>query len=413
MLPSFIIPKPDPAVLPRWVNDFRRLNLNTVADNHPLPRIDQILKDCATGKFFGKIDMTNAFFQTRVHPDDMKYLAIHTPWGKYEWTVMPMGVCNAPAIHQHQMIAALRHLIGKICHVYLDDIIIWSQSLQEHEQNVTLVLASLQAAHLYCSTKKTLLFNNEIDFLGHHISAHGIKADSSKVAKILDWPRPRKAKHVHSFLDMVRYLADHLPDVAQHTRVLTVLTTKASEVSFPQWTHDHEKAFIAIKELVMSPKCLTTIDHENPGDNKIFLTCNTSDYATGAMLSWGPTREAACPVAFDSAQLWTAELNYPIHEKELLAIVRSLKKWQLDLLGVHIDVYTDHCTLQNFHTQRDLSRQQARWVEYMLQYDITIHYIKGEDNVAADALSQQMDTDSTTDVCAAVLAIQADPMLQQ
>jgi len=89
--PSFIIPKPDPTVLPRWVNDFRKLNLNTIADNHPLPRIDEILKDCAKGKFFGKIDMTNAFFQTRVHPDDMKYLAIHTPWGKYEWTVMPMG----------------------------------------------------------------------------------------------------------------------------------------------------------------------------------------------------------------------------------------------------------------------------------------------------------------------------------
>jgi hypothetical protein len=98
--PSFIILKPDPTVLPQWVNDFRKLNLNMIANNHPLPCIDEILKDCAKGKFFGKIDMTNAFFQMQVHPDDMKYLTIHTPWGKYEWMVMPMGVRNAPAVHQ-------------------------------------------------------------------------------------------------------------------------------------------------------------------------------------------------------------------------------------------------------------------------------------------------------------------------
>lgn len=194
--PSFIIPKADPTVLPRWVNDFRKLNLNTVPDNHPLPQIDEILKDCARGRYFGKIDMTNTFFQTRVHPDDMKYLAVHTPFGKYKWTVMPMGVRNAPAVHQRRMTTVLRHLIGNICHVYLDDIIIWSASLEEHEANVRKVLLALRDAHLYCSPKKTLLFNTEIDFLGHHISAHGIEVDNSKIARILDWPRPKKASDV-------------------------------------------------------------------------------------------------------------------------------------------------------------------------------------------------------------------------
>jgi hypothetical protein len=177
--------------------------------------------------------MTNSFFQTRVHPDDMKYLAVHSPFGKYEWTVMPMGVRNAPAVHQRRMNAALRHLIGKICHVYLDDIIIWSQTLEEHEQNVRQVLLALCTAHLYCSGKKTSLFNTEIDFLGHHISARGIEADKSKIAKILDWPQPRKATDVRAFLGMVRYLSDHLPDVAKHTCVLTALTTKAADLKFP------------------------------------------------------------------------------------------------------------------------------------------------------------------------------------
>jgi len=130
--PAFIIPKADPTVLPHWVNDFRVLNANTVPDNHPLPRNDEILHNCAKGQFFGKIDMTNSFFQMKCHPDDIHWLAVHTPWGLYEWTVMLMGVCNAPAIHQRRMTCTFCHLIGKICHVYLDDIIIWSQTLEEH-----------------------------------------------------------------------------------------------------------------------------------------------------------------------------------------------------------------------------------------------------------------------------------------
>ena len=132
--------------------------------------------------------MTNSFFQTKVHPDDIKWLATHTPWGLYEWMVMPMGVRNVPAVHQQRMTCALRHLIGKICHIYLDDIIIWSQTVEEHEKNVRLVLDALRQASLYCSPKKASLFCIELDFLGHHISARGIEADPKKVAKILDWP---------------------------------------------------------------------------------------------------------------------------------------------------------------------------------------------------------------------------------
>jgi hypothetical protein len=174
--------------------------------------------------------------------------------------------------------------------------------------------------------------------------------------------------------------------MAQHTHVLTPLTTKASELKFPAWTQEHEDAFNTIKQLVISPKCLTTIDHDNPEDNKLFLMCNASDYATGAMLSWGPSRQSARPVTFNSAQLHPAELNYPVHEKELLVIIHALKKWRLDLLGAHINVFTDHCTLQNFTNQHDLSQRQARWAEYMSQYNLSIHYLKGKENEVADAL---------------------------
>jgi hypothetical protein len=157
---------------------------------------------------------------------------------------------------------------------------------------------------------------------------------------------------------------------------------------------------------------LTTIDHDNPGDNHIFVTCDASDYATGAVLSWGPTWKTARPVAFDSTQLRGAELNYPVHEKELLAIIRALKKWRLDLLGMHVNVFTDHRTLQNFATQRDLSRRQARWAEYMSQYDVSIEYIKGEENSAADALSRRAEEIPVEELSAAILSIQGDKTLR-
>ena len=163
--PAFIVPKANPNVLPRWVNDYRQLNENTVTDSHPLPRIDDILSDCAKGKI------------TRMNPEHVHLTAVNTPLRLYEWLVMPMGLENVPTIHQRQVTAALRHLIGTICHIYLDDIVIWSNSIHEHERNVRAVLQALRDAQLYVNPDKTHLFCTEIDFLGHHISARGIEAE--------------------------------------------------------------------------------------------------------------------------------------------------------------------------------------------------------------------------------------------
>lgn len=131
------------------------MNTITVPDNHPLPLVADILCNCAGHKFYRKINMTNSFFQTRMHPESVKYMAVNTLFGLYEWLVMLMGLRNSPAVHQRQVFSALRSLIRKICHVYLDVIIIWSNSLEEHETNVSLVLEALHMAHLYCSALKS------------------------------------------------------------------------------------------------------------------------------------------------------------------------------------------------------------------------------------------------------------------
>lgn len=280
--PCFLIPKADPTAAPRWVNDYRILNDNTVPDRHPLPTINEILSDCAKGKIFGKLDMTNSFFQTRVHPDDVPYTAVTTPFGLYEWLVMPQGCRNAPATHQRRMVSALRHLIGNICHVYIDDIIIWSQTMEEHERNVEAVLLALRSHSLYASPKKTNLFALEVDFLGHHISARGVEADQKKIEKVLQWPTPKSASDVRSFIGLVRFMDKFLPHLARFTAELTPLTTKEVDREWPGWNARHQTAFDAIKKLVTSRECLTVIDHNDLENNTIFVHTDASDWATGA-----------------------------------------------------------------------------------------------------------------------------------
>jgi hypothetical protein len=138
-------------------------------DSHPLPHADDILNDCAKGKIFSTIDMTNSFFQTRMHPDHVHLTAVSTPFGLYEWLVMPMGLQNAPSIHQRQVTHALRDLLGRICHIYLDDIIIWSSDMKTQIIYTREVFSALQKANLYINPNKTKLLCTEVDFLGHHI----------------------------------------------------------------------------------------------------------------------------------------------------------------------------------------------------------------------------------------------------
>ena len=159
-----------------------------------------------------------------------------------------------------------------------------------------------------------------------------------------------------------------------------------TDLSFT-WTSQHERAFNAIKQLVVLHKCLTSIGHSNLGDNHIFISTNTSNYCTSAVLSYGPNLQSACPVMSKSAQLSSTKLNYLVHKKELLAIVRMLKKWHADLLGVPFTVFTDHSTLENFNHQKHLSWCQAQWQEFLGQYNYHIVYLKGTDNSIVGTLS--------------------------
>jgi len=157
------------------------------------------------------------------------------------------------------------------------------------------------------------------------------------------------------FLGLVCYLAAFLPSLAEHTGILMELTIKDAEKIFPLWTNHYQLAFDSIKSIVTSRECLTTIDLSKLPEYKIFVTTDGSDKCSGAILSFGINWESAWPGAFDSMTFKGTELNYPVHEKELLVVICALKKWQVDLLGSPFFVYTGHKTLENFTTQKDLS----------------------------------------------------------
>jgi len=164
-----------------------------------------------------------------MHPDDIHKTAFKTPFGLFEWLMMPQGLCNTPATWQRFMNWILRKYVGKICHVYIDDITIFLDSLSEHHQNVRLVLQALQDAGIILSSSKSCLYTDEIEFLGHIISSRGIEVGPFKVQKILDWPVPRSPAEIRAYNGLVNYIADFIPALAERSTILSCLTRKRVE----------------------------------------------------------------------------------------------------------------------------------------------------------------------------------------
>ena len=200
-------------------------------------------------------------------PSEHTLTAIRTPLGPYEWIAMPMGCKNAPATLQRRMEIALRRLIGRTCYCHFDGIIIWSNTL-ERIANVRKVPGALRAAKLFSSPKKTILFANSVDFLGHNVSASSSHPDQGKTRKIGDLLRPFSGTRMRAFLGLVRYLAPFLPNFAGFTNTWTSFTTNAANKIFPEWTSEAEEVFLGVKRPVLGADCLTTVDHEMPKDRR-------------------------------------------------------------------------------------------------------------------------------------------------
>ena len=332
--------------MPRVVHDYRMLNENTVKDHTPLPRQDQILRRLGLAKILGFLDCPTAFYQMCMKDDSIHATAFKTSFGMFEWLVMPQGLCNAVATWQRFMNWVLRKYIGKICFVYSDDIAVFSDSVKKHKVNTRLILEALREAEVIVSIKKSSLFAEEIEFLGHVISPDGLGVAASKVEKIIDWPVPRNVAEIRAFLGLVNYIGGFIPGLAQHSSLLSGLTKKG--VDFV-WKEAQQKAFVDIKRLVENTPVCRPISYDNP--EPIFVVADASNYAIGGYYGQGKDHKTMRPAGFHSRSLNSAERNYPTHNKEMLAIIDCLKKWQPVLTGTRFDILTDHAPLTHWKKQ--------------------------------------------------------------
>jgi hypothetical protein len=390
---TWMIPKADPDAMPRVVHDYRKLNENTVKDHTPLTRQDEIIEVMARAAVRGTIDLPSAYYQTSVAEEDRHKTAFKTPFGMYEWCVMPQGLCNAPATFQRYMNWVLRDYIGKICAVYIDDIAIWSNSVEEHERNVKSVLDALREAGIIASSKKSHLFADSVLFLGHIISSKGVEVAQDKVDKILASHAPKSAREIKEFNGLVNYIAQFIPGLSEWSSVLSNLTKK--NVPF-KWETAHQIAFRNIKKLTKNAPICQPIDHTK--SDPIMLVADASNRGIGGYYGQGKDYKTMRPAGFHSRSFNPAEKNYPTHDKEMLAIIDCLKKWEPQLTGIRFEILTDHAPLTHWKTQKDLSPRQIRWQEVLSRFDTDIRHIPGISNSAADALSRYPYVQSSNDI---------------
>lgn len=369
----------------RLVVDYRGINRITRKNRYPLPLIDSLLDQMSGRVIFTKLDLRGAYNLVRVKSGDEWKTAFRTPYGLFEYTVMPFGLTNAPATFQAFMNDIFKDFLDIFVIVYLDDILIFSTNQTEHNKHVSLVLQRLQDHQLFCKLEKCAFDQPKVEFLGYIITAEGISMDPTKVTTILDWAPPKKLKEVQSFLGFTNFYRRFITNYSSTVIPLTNLTKKDTPF---QWTKDCSQAFEALKKAFSTTP---VVAHVQP-DQHFTLETDASDFALGAVLSQrNPTTNALHPVAFHSRKFSPAEINYDVHDKELLAIIDAFKVWRQYVISTNtpVTVYTDHRNLQFFMTSKTLNRRQARWASFLADFSFVIVYRPGTQQGKTDALSRR------------------------
>ncbi len=372
----------------RTVVDYRGLNAVTIKSRYPLPLQPELMDRLQGAKYFSKMDLRTGFHQIRLAERDRHKTAFRTPRGLFEYCVLPMGLCNAPGTFMQLMNQIMGDYLNKFVIVFLDDIIIYSNSLEEHDKQLRLVLERLRAAKLYAKPSKCAFFQREVEFLGHHVGVNGLRIMEDKLAAVTAWPTPKGVRDVRAFLGLVGFYRRFIRNFSRIALPLTTLTRTVTGAPF-SWGPTQQAAFEELQQALRVAPVLQLADPSLP----FVVHTDASGFATGAVLQQDQG-QGLQPITFLSKKMEDAETRYPVHEQELLAIIHALTNWEHYLAGAPFLVKTDHKSLIHFQTQPMLSGRQVRWLETLSRFDFTIEYIKGPTNVVADALSRRADHQS-------------------
>ena len=377
--PVLFAPKKDGGL--RFCIDYRALNKNTIKNRYPLPKIDELLDQLAGARVFTKIDLRSGYHQIRVVPEDIHKTAFRTRYGHYEFTVVPFGLCNAPATFMRLMNSIMHPYLDKFVVVFLDDILIYSKDLKEHEDHLRLVLKQLRKHQLYGKVSKCEFFKKQLEYLGHDVSSEGIKVSPAKIEAIKTWPTPQTVRQVRSFVGLANFYRKFIKGFSEIAKPLTELTKK--DIPF-EWGNEQEMAMTKLKRALCTAPVLLLPDLARP----FVVHTDASSFALGGVLQQD-SGKGLQPIAYESRKLNSTERRYSAYERELLAVLHSCNTWRHYLCGKHFTIRTDHHSLRYIFSQQKFSGRIFKWMEQLQQYDFTVEHIPGWKNLVADALSRR------------------------
>lgn len=382
-LPMFV-PKKDGTE--RLVIDYRSLNNGTIDDANKAPHQEQKRDLLQGAKIMTVFDIQWGYYNLRTAEEDIWKTAFLTDMGLFEWVVAPMGLKRLPAEFARFMTHVLIKYLNKFVAVYFDDIIVYSKNEEEHDQHVREVMTALIEAGLTLKIKKCEFDTTTVKYLGMIYTPEGLQIQPEKIEPIINWPTPINVTEIQQFLGATGYIRRYIENYTANSRPLTELLKKEQEF---EWNDRRQEAFNKLKEQVRTAPILMLHD----ADKLNVIRPDASGYALGIVLEQPGDDGKLRPVAFYSRQFTTAERNYDVHDRELLAIVEAFKQWRHYLQGVTEEtvVKSDHLNLKYFTTTKELIGRQIRWAEYLAKFKFRIEHIKGKENVIADALSRRPD----------------------
>ena len=381
---AFLVPKKDPGEW-RLCIDYRGLNLQTITDNYPIRRINDVLhKIQGKCNFISTIDLTQSFFNMQVAPWDRNKLAFIANGRIYTWTVVPFGAKNAPPFFQRIMDALLLDL--PFVELFLDDIIIFSETIEQHLEHIQQVFNKLNQINVRINLTKCSWYKTEVIYLGYKISKKGLQADPEAVKNILRFKIPSTREEVERFLGVVNWLHEFIPNNARILAPITELKKTKIQKQF-KWTIEAQRAFDKIKRVVEKAPIL----HYPNFDKPFVIITDASNYAIGGALLQHNDEGQLQPIEFCSKKLTQNELNWHVAEKEAYAVIYALEKWERFIMGHHNTIYTDAKNLESlFNKSRCHKNRLWRWALRVSPFSFTAKYIPGKDNPLADYLSRDL-----------------------
>ncbi len=379
--PLVVVPKKDGSV--RLCVDYSRLNVWVKREYFPMPNVEETLAQLKGGRVFSKLDANSGFHQIRLAEESKKLTTFLTPFGRFYFNRLPMGITSAPEHFQCQMREILADCKNVACH--MDDVLVWGADKSDHDKHLTAVFEKLRAANVTLNAEKCQFRKTSIKFLGHVVSEGAVAVDPDKVKAIADMEPPQDKKELQSLLGMLNFLTRHIPDRSENLEPLYALLRK--DVPF-HWGNAQDEAFSYIKKTLSAAPVLAIYDKAKP----LTVSCDASSYGLGAVLLQMDENQIPHPISFISRTLNKAEQRYAQIEKELLAIAWACDKFDRYLVGLKFNVETDHKPLVPILSSKfldDLSPRLQRLRMKLLRFNFTVKHTPGKDLTTADLLSRK------------------------